>query len=309
MKYFQIMIFSVLCIFSTPAVSQTAPSGTISYQQFYEQLSPYGTWINYPGYGEVWHPNVGSDFKPYATNGYWENTDRGWYWESGYEWGWAPFHYGNWFYDTNYGWLWEPGYEWSPAWVTWGDIDDYFAWAPLAPEDLRDNRQHDYYWNLVEKKDFTNRNLSSRLAGENVLRKEAGRINANNQPVRSGFSTGPDTKEVAAHANQHITTRAIKEVNEPVSSVVNRTLFSGNHENELPVYKPEVKKTDFSNTNQIHNVAENRTNILHNTNEWPSVNHEAQKHTIENLPMKNTGVNRTIHENNGIHQTSGERRR
>src|ERR1700761_1436748 len=41
-------------------------------QVFYDELSPYGNWIDYPDYGYVWAPaDVGPDFRPYATNGYW----------------------------------------------------------------------------------------------------------------------------------------------------------------------------------------------------------------------------------------------
>src|SRR5665213_1919979 len=65
-------------------------------QVFYDELSPYGQWIDYPDYGYVWQPNVDQDFRPYDTNGYWVYSDYGWTWVSNYSWGWAPFHYGNW---------------------------------------------------------------------------------------------------------------------------------------------------------------------------------------------------------------------
>src|SRR5690606_14132656 len=108
-------------------------SATITYQTFYDELSPYGNWIEYPGYEHVWSPNVEGDFRPYLTNGNWEYTTDGWAWASNYDWGWAPFHYGRWLYEPSYGWLWVPGYEWSPAWVTWGEVDGFYAWAPLYP--------------------------------------------------------------------------------------------------------------------------------------------------------------------------------
>src|SRR3569833_588337 len=67
-------------------------------QVFYDELSPYGSWIDYPDYGYVWAPAVDNDFRPYATNGSWVYSDYGWTWASGYDWGWATFHYGRWFY-------------------------------------------------------------------------------------------------------------------------------------------------------------------------------------------------------------------
>lgn len=116
--------------------SQPAPEPPpveVSYQSFYDQLAPYGQWINNPSYGYVWMPNVGPDFKPYATNGHWVYTDAGWTWASNYSWGWATFHYGRWFYEDGYGWMWIPGQEWAPAWVSWRQSSDYYGWAPLAP--------------------------------------------------------------------------------------------------------------------------------------------------------------------------------
>src|SRR5450432_4059783 len=85
---------------------------------FRPALSPYGQWVEAPGYGMVWRPNpaeVGGDFTPYATNGHWVYTDAGWTWVSNYDWGWAPFHYGNWVYAGD-GWAWVPGRVWAPAW-------------------------------------------------------------------------------------------------------------------------------------------------------------------------------------------------
>jgi hypothetical protein len=100
---------------------------------FYDALSPYGQWVNYGNYGEVWRPNVGPDFQPYSTAGHWVYTDYGWTWVSDYDWGWAPFHYGRWTFDNGYGWLWVPGSEWGPAWVSWRNSNDYYGWAPLGP--------------------------------------------------------------------------------------------------------------------------------------------------------------------------------
>ncbi|HNR18000.1 MAG TPA: hypothetical protein PKG90_15135 [Chitinophagaceae bacterium] len=106
----------------------------VSYQTFYDELSPHGRWIDYPGHGYVWVPDAGPDFRPYSTNGHWVWTeDAEWMWVSDYDWGWAPFHYGRWDQDPYYGWYWVPGYEWSPAWVAWRDGGDYYGWAPIRP--------------------------------------------------------------------------------------------------------------------------------------------------------------------------------
>ncbi len=113
--------------------SAPPPNPEVSYQSFYDQLSPYGQWVDDPNYGFVWMPDVGPDFKPYATNGHWVYTDEGWTWASNYSWGWAAFHYGRWFFQDGYGWMWIPGHEWAPAWVSWRNSPEYYGWAPLGP--------------------------------------------------------------------------------------------------------------------------------------------------------------------------------
>jgi len=106
--------------------------GNGDYQEFYDDLAPYGQWMNDPQYGYVWAPNVGADFRPYYTNGQWAMTDYGNTWVSNYNWGWAPFHYGRWAQGP-YGWIWIPGNTWGPAWVNWRQGGGYYGWAPMGP--------------------------------------------------------------------------------------------------------------------------------------------------------------------------------
>src|SRR6186713_1484370 len=114
--------------------SSAQVSLSVSFQSFYDELSPYGDWISYPEYGYVWRPdNRYSDFQPYRSDGHWVWSDYGWMWVSDYEWGWAPFHYGRWINDSYDGWLWVPDYEWAPAWVVWRGGGDYYGWAPMSP--------------------------------------------------------------------------------------------------------------------------------------------------------------------------------
>ena len=103
------------------------------YQEFYNELSPFGDWVNYNGTGYVWVPRVEAGFQPYSSNGHWVMTQYGWTWASDYRWGWAAFHYGRWSYEPVYGWMWMPGNTWGPAWVSWRQSSDYYGWAPLGP--------------------------------------------------------------------------------------------------------------------------------------------------------------------------------
>ena len=121
---------------STASTSQPAPPMSGTAANFYAALAPYGTWVNLPGYGWCWQPTAvvaNTAWQPYCNNGCWLWTDNGWYWDSYYTWGWAPFHYGRWFQRPGYGWLWCPDDVWGPAWVCWRDYPDYCGWAPLPP--------------------------------------------------------------------------------------------------------------------------------------------------------------------------------
>src|SRR5258706_13852742 len=101
--------------------------------EFYEPLTPFGTWVVVGSYGRCWHPaGVAVGWRPFC-NGYWEWTDCGWYWVSDERWGWACYHYGTWAFDSTYGWVWIPGVEWAPAWVYWRQGGDYIGWAPCGP--------------------------------------------------------------------------------------------------------------------------------------------------------------------------------
>jgi hypothetical protein len=112
----------------TPAHAYTS----VSVSLFYNTLSPYGRWIDYPSYGRCWVPAESRGWRPYS-DGYWVYTDYGWAWETAEPFGWATYHYGRWVYDPYYGWVWVPGTEWAPAWVAWRADDDWIGWAPLPP--------------------------------------------------------------------------------------------------------------------------------------------------------------------------------
>ena len=117
----------------SPSYAVTQISASID---FYDELSPYGSWEHVSRYGDCWVPldrPVG--WRPY-TVGYWVDTDYGWMWISEDPWGGIPYHYGRWAYDRYYGWVWVPDDEeiWAPAWVAWRYGDDYVGWAPLPPD-------------------------------------------------------------------------------------------------------------------------------------------------------------------------------
>ncbi len=104
----------------------------VSIGGFYDELAPYGQWVDC-SYGQCWVPaRVAADWQPYS-NGQWIYTQYGWTWVSNDPWGGNPYHYGTWASIPNYGWSWVPGTVWAPAWVTWSYSNNYVGWAPLPP--------------------------------------------------------------------------------------------------------------------------------------------------------------------------------
>lgn len=131
------MLCLLVCLTTGVGFVRTAsaqPGVTVPIQSFYNELAPYGQWVQHPYYGMVWLPSAGPDFQPYVSGGHWIVTEYGNTWVSDYPWGWAPFHYGRWIFDDQYGgWAWIPGSDWGPAWVSWRSGGGYYGWAPLGP--------------------------------------------------------------------------------------------------------------------------------------------------------------------------------
>ena len=146
MKTIRILVLTLLVLLAGRDVASAAdpsvgvglhigPSGGASVDLgfFYDDLAPYGYWVDRPVYGWAWTPRgVATTWRPYQ-DGSWALTDRGWTWISDEPFGWATYHYGSWVLDPAFGWLWVPGDEWAPAWVSWREGDGYIGWAPRAP--------------------------------------------------------------------------------------------------------------------------------------------------------------------------------
>ncbi|MBK5246696.1 MAG: hypothetical protein JJE49_05415 [Peptostreptococcaceae bacterium] len=217
----------------------------VNNQVFYDQLSPYGQWIDNPDYGYVWIPDVDQNFSPYSTSGYWVMTDYGWIWVSDYPWGWATFHYGRWDYNNNYGWFWVPDNEWGPAWVTWRTGNGYYGWTPMRPgmsislsfgNDYRDLDR----WNFVPERDFGRSDINHYYADRNDYNRiiENSRVINNTYTDRSRNSTyisGPSRSEV-----QRVTGRKIRNITIRDNDRPGQTLNSG----RLNIYRPQIQKNN-----------------------------------------------------------------
>jgi len=126
------LFFAALAAGFSAQPAQAQIQVNISIGGFYDELEPYGRWVDC-SYGDCWVPErVSRDWQPYS-NGEWVYTEYGWTWVSYDPWGDDPYHYGTWVYTDRYGWVWIPGTVWAPAWVTWTYNDNYVGWAPLPP--------------------------------------------------------------------------------------------------------------------------------------------------------------------------------
>ena len=109
MKRILFALAMVGCVLSLIPRGQAATEVSINF--FYDNLSPYGNWVEVGDYGYCFQPNVAvnnSSWRPYA-DGYWAYTDVGWTWVSYEDFGWATYHYGRWADLTDLGWVWVPG--------------------------------------------------------------------------------------------------------------------------------------------------------------------------------------------------------
>lgn len=220
---------------------------SVSFQVFYDQLSPYGTWVSYPDYGYVWVPAGGNGFRPYGTRGHWIYTDEGWTWISEYSWGWAPFHYGNWFYDDSYGWMWVPGYEWAPAWVTWGEYGDNYCWAPVWPRvdigiSFGSYRPPVSYWNFCPRNHITSVNVSNYYVRNIHTTTVVNNITVINNVNRGGggraYLRGPAPDNVARYTHAPVRAVAIQPSARPGTANVQN--------GRLAIYRPHVQNNNAS---------------------------------------------------------------
>ena len=263
-KIFYIIPVAALLASCSPIVYTSAPQPVyddqsqyanqpVTDQVFYDELSPYGQWIDYPDYGYVWQPtDVDVNFRPYDTNGNWVYTDEGWTWQSDYSWGWAPFHYGRWFYDGAYGWMWMPGREWAPAWVAWGQSGDYYGWAPLPPHIGYNSswRPNNGDWNYVNARYINQRNVNAYVERNNVTiirnttiinnttiyNNNDGRGNGNNHRGFT-YNRGPVVTDIERHGGDRIQPVRIGISAKPGQSLSN---------NQLNIYRPVIQPTSNS---------------------------------------------------------------
>jgi hypothetical protein len=239
-----VVVLNAAAWITPPKVS--AQETVVSFQLFYDQLSPYGMWVDYPNYGYVWIPDVEREFSPYGTDGHWVFTVDGWMWVSDYPWGWAPFHYGRWAYDDSYGWLWVPNNEWGPAWVTWRRSVGYYGWAPMGPGISVEvsfgggYRVPNERWIFVRDRDISRPDIYRHYVDQST-----NVTIINNSTVINNTYTDKSrhTKYVAGPARddvQRVTGTAIRPVTIRENDKPGQTLRN----NQLQIYRPRVQTSN-----------------------------------------------------------------
>jgi len=219
-----------------------------SYQDFYNDLSPYGQWIDDPQYGYVWRPDVDNDFRPYYSRGHWVMTDYGNTWVSDYRWGWAAFHYGRWTYDNYYGWVWIPGSQWAPAWVSWRNGGGYYGWAPLGPGvnisvSLGNNWWGgDFWWTFIPQQYLFSNNFYSYYRGpryNNTCIRNTTYIYNTNVSNHVTYYYGPRSNEYQRATNQRVNIYKINNERRPGATAVRG--------NAVSLYRPPIRNNAMVN--------------------------------------------------------------
>jgi hypothetical protein len=244
-----VLVIAACCVFALFPRQISAQQSEVNFQVFYDQLGPYGQWVEYSNYGYVWIPSVNSDFVPYLTNGYWVMTEFGWTWASDYEWGWAAFHYGRWDYDDYYGWFWVPDNEWGPSWVTWRQSEGYYGWAPMRPGvtltlsfGTFNSVPYDR-WIFVRDRDIERHDIGRK----HINRRDNSRIFNKSSVIaktfyddkrHSTYITGPGREDVRQFTGKEIKPFVVREKDRPGQNLAN---------GQLQIYRPQIRKDGGGN--------------------------------------------------------------
>ncbi len=286
-----LLIFALITFSVSLTKQSSAQQGYVSIQVFYDQLSPYGQWVDYPDYGYVWIPEGGSDFVPYSTAGHWVLSNYGWTWVSDFEWGWAPFHYGRWRYDNFYGWFWIPDTEWGPAWVIWRSADGYYGWAPMDPGISitvgfhREYNERNDHWMFVRSRDIDRPHINLYY----VNRTDHDRLIRNSTVIRNTYDdrnrnttyiTGPAREDVQKATGRKFRPVVIQENPRPGQNL---------RGNQLQIYRPRVN----NNNDKDKRIAPSRVSNLKDIkqpSERKTTNQRTKVNNSRNRREQNTNV-------------------
>ncbi len=125
------------------------------------------------------------------------------------------------------------------AWVTWGQYDNYYAWAPLMPGvnislQFGNWRPHAYYWNTCNRVNIYDRNVSNYIINDqrhgSIINNIVIINNFNNSRDHHFFARGPEVGEVERYTNRKVDRDSYRDI-----GGVGRTKMNGN---VLDIYRP-----------------------------------------------------------------------
>lgn len=227
--------------------SARSPGSAVSVSYFYDEMAPYGRWIDYGSYGWCWTPyDASPGWRPYS-DGTWVYTEFGWTWASSEPWGWAAYHYGRWTFDRDYGWIWIPGTTWGPAWVAWTYSDDWVGWAPMGPSvdisvRVTNYEIPDQSWCFVERQHFTDRNVRPwvvSVARNPTLMARVRGGGRMQEGISRPMTQGPDVATVEQWTGRRITRQRVVDVESP-NRGQGRSLGGG----AVGFFRPPIKESD-----------------------------------------------------------------
>ncbi|WP_432708029.1 DUF6600 domain-containing protein [Pedobacter sp.] len=268
-----VLVLGLILLLAGTTQKATAQDYDVSLQTFYDELSPYGTWIQDREYGYVWRPDVDQrDFRPYYTDGRWVMTEYGNTWVSDYDWGWAPFHYGRWVNNRYNEWVWIPDTVWGPAWVTWRSGGGYFGWAPLGPGininvNIGGGGYYDIphsWWVFVPQRNiYYDRFPRYRGYGNVNIFQQTTIINYVGQRNKHTYFTGPRRDDIRRATNRDVTVYNVNRSNRAGRSTISNNTVniynprsnrnSDNNSNRTPAPRTVVPESTYSNNRNVVN--------------------------------------------------------
>lgn len=246
------MLLGLVLLLAGTSQEVRAQQEDVSLQTFYDELSPYGVWIQDPQYGYVWRPDVDQrEFRPYYSNGRWVMTEYGNTWVSDYDWGWAPFHYGRWVYNRYNQWVWLPDTVWGPAWVNWRSGSGYYGWAPMGPS-INVNVNFgipNFWWVFVPQRNIYYSSFPRYYHQRNVTIIRNTTI-INNTYVRNNrtYYSGPRASDIRRATNRDVRVYAVNTTSRPSRSAID--------DRSVSFYTPRASRNTSNATPAPRNVVQ-----------------------------------------------------
>jgi len=300
-----LLLFIATTLFSTQETKAENPFG-VSFQVFYDELAPYGDWVQDQNHGYIWLPFAEQGFHPYGTNGHWAMTSYGNTWVSYYDWGWAPFHYGRWYFDNFYqSWAWVPSYEWGPAWVNWRTGGGYYGWAPLAPilsVSIGFNIPNSYFvfiprnriYHQYAHRYFAPYRNRVRIYNQTTIINNTVVINKNN------YVGGPNRREIERATRRAVTVYQVQTSNRAGRAAMSR--------NSISLYRPTLESNSSRNAearpSRVMESGEDRTTRSQTTDRSASNNSRSANVNAVNLNAPSSRSDRAAVRSNSPAQES-----